>query len=260
MGSVARFVGSCYCESVSVGAGTSAHLVGSALLACTLGPAAAVITMTAILAVQALVFQDGGLLALGANVMNMAAAGVFAGYLPYRIWGVGRWRKAAVFTGGVLSVLVAAALTLTELRISGVPLPATLAGLSMGLFLIGALAEGAITMAVFSALERMNPGWIRSPEGAAGQGRRVLAAAAILLGTVGAVLASGLPDGLESLAEKTGIAERARNLFETPLLDYELRGISSGWAGKAAAGLLGLVVTYAVCVALTRLLARRRSA
>ena len=70
-----------------MGIGTSGHLVGGALLACTLGPAAASVVMTAILAIQALVFQDGGILALGANVMNMAVAGVLAGYLPYHLWG-----------------------------------------------------------------------------------------------------------------------------------------------------------------------------
>src|SRR5437899_12228386 len=77
-----------------VGVGTSGHLVGGALLACTLGPAAASVVMCAILAIQALVFQDGGILALGANVFNMAIAGVLAGYLPYHLWGRGSGRRA----------------------------------------------------------------------------------------------------------------------------------------------------------------------
>src|SRR4051794_38350567 len=100
-----------------VGNGTSGHLVGGALLSFTLGPAAASIVMTAILATQALVFQDGGLLALGANVFNMAVAGVLAGYLPYLLF---KGSKAGVFLGGMLSLLVSATLALTELRLSGV--------------------------------------------------------------------------------------------------------------------------------------------
>ena len=68
-----------------VGPGTSGHLVGGTLLAIALGPAPAAVVMTAILAIQALVFQDGGILALGANVFNMAIAGVLAGYAPYRL-------------------------------------------------------------------------------------------------------------------------------------------------------------------------------
>src|SRR4029078_4512385 len=90
--------------TVPVVSGTSGQLVGGALLACTLGPAAASVVMTAILAIQALVFQDGGVLALGANVFNMAIAGVFAGYLPYYLWGRGRGRRASIFAAGALSV------------------------------------------------------------------------------------------------------------------------------------------------------------
>src|SRR5947208_6830144 len=122
-----------------VGAGTSGHLVGGALLACTLGPAAAAIVMTAILAIQALVFQDGGVLALGANVLNMAVVGVLAGYLPYHLWGRSRGRRAAIFAGGALSVLASAVLALSELLVSGVRVPASVLGISLGLFLISAV-------------------------------------------------------------------------------------------------------------------------
>ncbi len=83
MGVMGAFIFAAQMINFPVGNGTSGHLVGGALLAFTLGPTAAVIVMTAILATQALVFQDGGLLALGANVFNMAIAGVLVGYLPY---------------------------------------------------------------------------------------------------------------------------------------------------------------------------------
>jgi cobalt/nickel transport system permease protein len=79
--------------------------------------------MCAILAIQALVFQDGGILALGANVFNMALAGVLAGYLPYHLWGRGRGRRAAIFAGGALSLMTSAILALAELLISGVRMP-----------------------------------------------------------------------------------------------------------------------------------------
>ena len=119
---------------------------GGALLACTLGPAAACVVMSAILAIQALVFQDGGILALGANVINMAIVGVLAGYLPYHFWGRGRARRAAIFAGGALSVAVTALLALAELLISGVRMPASVLGVSLALFAVSALIEGAITM------------------------------------------------------------------------------------------------------------------
>ena len=108
LGVMGAFVFAAQMINFPVGIGTSAHLLGAALLACTLGPAAASVTMAAILAIQALVFQDGGILALGPNVINMAIAGVLAGYLPFYLWGEGRWRTAAIFAGGVLSALVSA--------------------------------------------------------------------------------------------------------------------------------------------------------
>jgi cobalt/nickel transport system permease protein len=217
--------------------------------------------MTAILVVQALVFQDGGLLALGANVVNMAIVGVIAGYLPIHYWSGTRWRNAAVFAGGVLSVVAAACLTLAELRISGVPMPGAIVGVSMGLFLTSALIEGAITMVVFTALERMNPAWVDTKKAPlAGRAKGMLASAAVLLASVGVLLASGMPDGLESLAEKTGIATQARNLFETPFLDYEVQNIRQAWLRKAGAGLLGLAAIYCVCLVIRRVIARRGSA
>jgi hypothetical protein len=140
-------------------------------------------------------------------------------------------------------------------------MPAAVVGVSMGLFAISAVIEGAATVAVFGALERMNPRWIQA-RGAerTSRTRGALAAAAVLLGSLGALAASSLPDGLESLAERIGIAGRARTLFETPLLDYELQWVQAGWLRKTAAGLAGLAAIYGVCVALARLIRRRRSA
>src|SRR6195256_4716277 len=72
LGVMGAFVFAAQMINFPVGIGTSGHLVGGALLAITLGPAAAALVMTAIIAIQAFIFQDGGVLALGANVFNMA--------------------------------------------------------------------------------------------------------------------------------------------------------------------------------------------
>src|SRR5437016_14445476 len=86
MGVMGAFVFAAQMINFPVGVGTSGHLVGGALLAFTLGPAAASVVMAAILAIQALVFQDGGILALGANVINMAVGVVLAGDLAFYLW------------------------------------------------------------------------------------------------------------------------------------------------------------------------------
>src|SRR5580704_11214760 len=95
LGVMGAFVFAAQMINFPVGLGTSGHLVGGALLAIVLGPSAAAVVMTAILVIQAFVFQDGGVMALGANVINMAFIGVLAGYIPYRL-GRSHWRSTAI--------------------------------------------------------------------------------------------------------------------------------------------------------------------
>ncbi|MGH9659543.1 MAG: energy-coupling factor ABC transporter permease [Bryobacteraceae bacterium] len=253
LGVMGAFVFAAQMINFPVGAGTSGHLVGGALLACTLGPAAASVVMTAILAIQALVFQDGGILALGANVLNMAVLGVLAGYLPYHLWGP---RKAALFLGGTLSVLVGALLAVSQLLISGIPMPAPVLGVSLGLFVVSALLEGGITLAVFQALESINPKFVSQPRAGGGKALGAVALAALLLAVAGVLFASANPDGLERLAENLGIASRAQTLIPAPLADYEAGFLTAEWPRKAAAGLAGLVLIYGACWLLGRMVKR----
>ena len=255
LGVMGAFVFAAQMINFPVGVGTSGHLVGSALLAYTVGPAAAVVVMTAILAIQALIFQDGGLLALGANVFNMAIAGVGAAYLPYRYLAAGSWRKLGVFVGAFASVAVAAALALGELRFSGVPMPLPVIGVSIGLFLISAAIEGAITVGVVGAIGRLNPNWVRTPESES-RSRALLGVAAVLMGAIGALFASELPDGLEKLAAQLGIEHRAISFLSSPMADYEWKWLGASWAQKAAAGLAGLLLTYILLRLAVRLATR----
>lgn len=258
LGVMGAFVFAAQLVNFPVGVGTSGHLLGSALLAMTLGPAAASIVMTAILFIQALVFQDGGVLALGANVFNMAILGVLGGYLPYQLWGTGRARRVAIFAGGALSVLIGACLAFAQLFASGVAMPRGLVLASLVLFGLTAAIEGAVTLAVFEAIERLNPSWVQRP----GQRNRavgLLAALALALGLAGAVWASASPDVLESFAEQAGIASHARSLVTTPFGDYEWSLFQSNWLRKSSAGLVGLTIIYLFCLAGARLLRRRQS-
>jgi cobalt/nickel transport system permease protein len=187
--------------------------------------------MTAILAVQALVFQDGGLLALGANVVNMALVGVLAGYLPFHYLAGAGSRRAAAFTGGVLSVVAAACMAIAELRISGVPMPGALLGVSLGLFLISALIGARSLWSSSERLSGMNPTWVTqaAPQPAKLKARSGGCGCARIRGRSGSFRPSGWARGL---AEKTGIAEQARNLFETPLADYECTAWNRRGCGK----------------------------
>jgi cobalt/nickel transport system permease protein len=260
LGVMGAFVFGAQMINFPVGIGTSGHLLGGALLAYTLGPAAASVTMTAILAIQALVFQDGGILALGPNAINMAIAGVLAGWLPFHLWGGGRWRRLSIFAGGALSVLVSASLALAELMLSGVRIAGPILGVSLALFVASAALEGAITVAVIEALEKIQPGFVRKTREGRSFALGAVGLAALLLATVGILVASRAPDGIWSLGRQTGIAQRATTLFSTPFSDYQAAFLKGGWARQAGAGLVGLALIYAACLLIGRLVARKRGA
>ncbi|HEX8985364.1 MAG TPA: energy-coupling factor ABC transporter permease, partial [Bryobacteraceae bacterium] len=259
LGVMGAFVFAAQMVNFPVGIGTSGHLVGGALLAITLGPAAACVVMTAILATQAFIFQDGGILALGANTLNMAIVGVLAGWAPYQLWGTGRWRRVAVFLAASVSVLASALLALAELLVSGIRMPPAVVGLSLGLFVVSAAIEGAITLAVVEGIERLSPRLARKQAPARAWAVVAVGVAAVLLAGGGILVASSDPDGLERLAERVGIAGSATALFTTPLANYSARWLGDWWPAKATAGFAGLALIGLLSAGLGLAAARKRS-
>ncbi len=257
LGVMGAFVFAAQMVNFPVGIGTSGHLVGGALLAFALGPAAAAVVLTAIIAVQAFVFQDGGVLALGANVINMAFAGVLAGWLPFRLYGQ-RWRTAAVFSGALLSVMVSASLALSELLFSGVPMPRNVILVSVALFFVSALLEGMITVVVVKAIGRLNPEFVLKPKPVSRYRLAVLSAAAAILAIAGFVITSTAPDGLQNLGAQLRLTPG--QTISAPLADYSIPVFHSEWLRKASAGLAGVGLISMACVLGGRLVARRRSA
>jgi cobalt/nickel transport system permease protein len=162
MGVSAAFIFAAQMLNFTVAGGTSGHLLGGALAAILLGPWAGMLVITSVLAIQSLLLQDGGLLALGANVFNMAVIGVLVGWAVYtgarRLLGDKTWSTVAGgFAAAWLSVVVASLAAAVELAFSGaspwgVVLPA-MAGVHA---LIG-IGEGLITVAVLSFLRATRP-------------------------------------------------------------------------------------------------------
>jgi len=155
MGVMAAFIFAAQMMNFPVAGGTSGHPVGGALAAIFLGPSAAVIVMTSVIGVQALVFQDGGLAALGANVLNMAVAGPLLGYAVYaaasyiarnRVW----LRQAGAFVAAWLTVMAGAALASFELAVSGTsPLNVVLPAM-LGVHAFIGIGEGVVTVAALA--------------------------------------------------------------------------------------------------------------
>lgn len=201
------------------GLGTSGHLGGGVLLAILLGPSAATLVMAAILIVQCLIFQDGGLLALGCNIINMGVAPSFLGFGLYRLI-VGApsqtargWRMyLGAWVASLAGVTAGAALVPLEAHLANMLVipPATfLAGMITLHVPIGAV-EGLITFAVLAYLVNVNYGArtslanlpVRPPGQPIRAGRKTVLAsllvAALCLAGAASWFASTIPDGLET--------------------------------------------------------------
>jgi len=270
------------------GTGSSGHLGGGILLAATLGKFPAFMTLTAVLIIQALFFADGGLLALGCNVFNLACLTCLIAYplifKPIIQKGMTPKRIAAASVLSAVAGLVSGALAVVaETTLSGITeLPfKTFAGLMIPIHLAIGLVEGLVTAAVLLFVYGMRPEILScAAERKALGGVSVkkvaiamLVATALVAGGL-SLLASAYPDGLEWSIEKTAgeaelaaqseVHEAAAKVQEgtaiLPDYDYREEG-AAAIPGTSAAGLVGAAITLAVaggCGFLIHLAKKRR--
>ncbi|MFC1729094.1 energy-coupling factor ABC transporter permease [candidate division KSB1 bacterium] len=148
-----------------VGPGISGHMLGGALMAILAGPWIASIVLTTVLLIQCIVFQDGGLLALGANILNMAVIGVFSGYLMYsfmrKLIPGAKYRPLAISAAAFVSVILPSAAAGYQLGISGVvPLLPGMIMITSIHVLIG-IGEAVITVFAVTFIEKSMPDVVR---------------------------------------------------------------------------------------------------
>ncbi len=271
VGLAASFVFVAQMLNFPVGGGTSGHLLGATLTAVLLGPHIAVIVMTVILLVQSLLFADGGVLALGANIFNMAIVGPVIGYALYRLvrpvikGNIGILAGAAFGAWG--SMVAAAACCAGELAWSGL-LPWSVAFPAMiGIHMLIGIFEAVITTLVLSAILATRPEILIASRtiSASTNGRSVmdmvLYGAIVLAGLVLFVspFASRWPDGLEKVAETFGFA--SRSIASAPatsvLARYTVPGLGPLPVVTALAGTVGVIIVFLCSVLLARRLARK---
>ena len=237
----------------TVGAGTSGHLLGAALAAILLGPWAAVLVMTSVVAVQALIFQDGGLLVMGANLFNMAVIGPFVSYMVYRlILRLMRGQNRAIFFGGAAaawaSIEVAALACGLQLALSGTS-PANITIPAMGgIHAIIGVGEALITVGALSIIFAARPDLLKHdlPQPASHTLVWVGGLGLALLLAIIAPLASSNPDGLESVAEQAGFLHIAQAPTYQIIPDYVLPGISNTGVATILAGIVGALIVLGV--------------
>lgn len=265
-GVMAAFVFAAQMLNFPVAGGTSGHLVGGALAAVLLGPAAAIIVMTAVLVLQCLVFADGGLLALGANVLDMGVIHPVVGYALYRLVAGrtpnGARRIVALAFGSWGATLATAATCAGQLALARVAPPGVLLSAILGSHVVVGAGEAIIGALVLGALQRVRPELLtvdargdRLPPLALGVFGLSVALALALFVTP---FACSWPDGLEQAFRRIGVVpSSARVELAAPLRDYSVPGLS-GALSTSAAALLGTLLVFAVCVVLGRSLAPRR--
>jgi cobalt/nickel transport system permease protein len=243
----------------SVTGGTSGHLLGAAIATILLGPWPAVLVMASVVSVQALLFQDGGILALGANIFNMAVVGVFVSYAVYTFVNkaIGKTRWGMLISGFIAawtSIFIASLSCALQLALSGTS-PANIAIPAMGAIhaLIG-IGEGLITLGALSFLWAARKDLLLSRSKSTDGNIGILiggGAIAILL-TILSPLASSHPDGLEWVAEQKGFLNIAKDAIYQIMPDYVMPGISDPTLATIFAGILGAVIVFGVAFGIAK--------
>ena len=281
MGVMAAFIFAAQMLNFPVAGGTSGHLIGGALAAIILGPWAAILVMTAVVGLQALLFQDGGLLVMGVNLLNMSIVSVLAGYGTYwvsqRLGGGGYTSlMAGGFAAAWVSVVASSATTAVALSLSGTsPLAVALPAI-LGFHMLIGIGEGLITVFALSFIRQARPQLLGARPNAGadaavaddgGRGRATLRGARLwAAGYVIAIalvmlapFASGSPDGLERVAEDSGFMSAALSAPYSIISDYQLPGVQNEAVATALAGVVGVTVVYLLVAGCAYLLHRRRT-
>lgn len=268
LGIMAAFIFAAQALNFPVAGGTSGHMLGGALAAIVLGPWAAVLVMTAVIGLQGLLFQDGGLLVMGWNIINMGVLTAFTGYLVHRLVKqlLGNSVRSIVISGALaawLSVIVGAAATAIQLALSGTS-PLTLALPAMaGVHALIGIGEALITVGALTLLVRTRPDLLLGGEQATGVASAAWLAGGLLLSLVLAAssfLASGSPDGLERVAEDKGFLGSALAPVYNIFPDYTLPFVANQTLSGVLAVVLGTLVVFAAALLVGRSLRFNRSA
>jgi cobalt/nickel transport system permease protein len=262
MGVMAAFIFAAQMLNFPVAGGTSGHLLGGALAAITLGPWAGMLAMTAVIAVQGLLFQDGGLLVMGANILNMGLLTVAVGYGLYRSV-AGKSQNTKLIMAGVaawLSVMTGALATSLQLWLSGTAhLNIVVPAMLITHTLIG-LGEALITVAALAFIFRTRPDLLGEDSASAKGGRGWVVAGVLLtlLVIVLSPLASTDPDGLNRVAMDLGFIHTAQS-GSGPLAGYTVPFFANASVAKIVAGAIGVMVVLALAFLAGRSLQKRTS-
>ena len=248
-----------------IAAGTSGHLLGGALAVIVLGPRLGLICLSVVVIIQSLLFADGGLSALGVNVLNMAIVTSATSWFIVKYWikFIGK-NKTSIVTvsvlAGILSVVFSSIAFTIQYAIGGtisIPVGTVLLAMVTTHLIIG-LGEGIITALIITLLMRVRPDLVyaydRSDENTTKVSFYGLFIILILLLSLITPFASSSPDGLESVAEEFGFTQTDGIVLL--LDDYGINAINNNFLSTVLSALLGVTV---VAVMFNLIINRRKS-
>ena len=248
-----------------VAAGTSGHLLGGALAVIVLGPRLGLICLSVVVIIQSLLFADGGLSALGVNVLNMAIVTTTTSWFIVKYWikFIGK-NKTSIVTvsvlAGILSVVFSSIAFTIQYAIGGtisIPVGTVLIAMVTTHLIIG-LGEGIITALIITLLIRVRPDLVyafdRNDKNTTKVSFYGLFIILILLLSLVTPFASSSPDGLESVAEEFGFTQTDGIVLL--LDDYGISAINNNFVSTVLSALLGITV---VAIMFNLIITRRKS-
>jgi cobalt/nickel transport system permease protein len=263
MGIMAAFIFAAQMLNFPVAGGTSGHFLGGALAAMVLGPWAGILVMTAVIALQALLFQDGGLLVMGANIFNMGLLTAMIGFGLYRsVLGRGKGlRLTVVGVSAWLAVVASALLAALQLWLSGTSRLEIVVPAMLGVHVLIGLGEAVITVAALAFIERTRPDLLDKKAVAAKGGRGWIYAGVVisLLAVFLSPLASADPDGLERVAEDMGFLQLGQAAPYEILPDYTIPFLGETALSTVVAGVVGALVLLGLMIVIGQTLRRKTS-
>jgi len=262
MGIMAAFIFAAQMLNFPVAGGTSGHFLGGALAAIVLGPWAGILVMTAVIAVQGLLFQDGGLLVMGANIFNMGLLTAMIGFGLYRSVS-GRNKRTRLVVAGVaawLAVLASALVASLQLWLSGTTRLEIVVPAMLGVHVLIGLGEAAITVAAISFIEQTRPDLLNEKAISAKGGRGWVYAGVVisLLAVLLSPLASANPDGLERVARDMGFLHLGQSASYKILPNYTIPFLGGTALSTIVAGAVGALVVLGLMIVIGGMLRRKK--
>jgi len=260
MGVMAAFIFAAQMLNFPIAGGTSGHFLGGALAAIVLGPWAGILVMTSVVGVQALLFQDGGLLVMGANIFNMGILTAVIGFGFYRLV-VGRKRVLRLTVAGIgawIATMSAALVTSLQLWLSGTTRLEIVLPAMLGVHALIGIGEALITVAALVYIEQTRPDLI-NPERTIQEGGRGWVVGGVLLALAAVLIspfASSNPDGLERVAENLGFLSSGVGPNYRFLPDYTIPFLGDTPLSTILAGIVGVLVVLVVILLVGRRLSK----